>query len=157
MPAKPLNTEQKADALRLKAAFERYQKRLAEEGKPHSQDEIAEHLPFKQSAMSQYLNGKIPLNAEALLAFCALMGDQPRAISPSIHAKEFDWSLKWVNPSASRSASLAGEVQMPVKGLSTEVIAALERADPDDLEAIEVSLRMMLKLGKGPSGKRRQA
>lgn len=158
MPAKPLTQEQEEDAKRLKAAFKRYQDRLTQAGEPASQDVIAERLPFGQSAMNQYLNGRIPLNGEALLAFCSLMGEDPRDISPSIHAREFDWSLKWVNPGAGRHTSQdQGEVQMPIKGLPKDVIEALGKADQDSLGAITITLRMMLGLDKSPSGKRHQA
>lgn len=74
MPAKPLTAEQKRDAGRLKAAFIAYQRQQRELGRPASQLTIAQEMPFNQSAMSQYLNGQIPLNRDALVAFCERFG-----------------------------------------------------------------------------------
>lgn len=84
MPAKPLTPDQRADAARLKTLFEQWQRLRRAADQPHSQEDIAEQLEFGQSALSQYLNGKIPLNAEALLKFSALLQVPSSTISPSI-------------------------------------------------------------------------
>lgn len=85
MPAKELSEEQLADAARLKAAFRRWQADRRARGEPSTQDEVAEHLfGFGQSALSQYLNGTIPLNAAALLKFARVLGENAETISPTI-------------------------------------------------------------------------
>jgi transcriptional regulator with XRE-family HTH domain len=99
MPAKELSPEQKADAARLKAEFRAWQEDRKELGLPYVQDEIAEELfGFGQSALSQYLNGIIPLNAIALVKFCKALRVSPDSISPSIaenaRAAARDWAPK---------------------------------------------------------------
>jgi hypothetical protein len=97
VPAKPLTPEQKADAQRLKAAFKAWQQIRKVNGLPWAQDAIAEDLfDFGQSAMSQYLNGVIPLNPGALRKFCAVMQVQPAVISPSITEREIARAFDWI-------------------------------------------------------------
>lgn len=154
MPAKPLTPEQKQDAARLKSAYEAYKAQLAKQGQPNSQDAIAEKLNMGQSAMSQYLNGRIPLNGEALLAFCSLFGALPMDISPSIFKKEHDWSLKWISPSkgqakaAEDSAEKVGGELLEI--LPVDILEAMESADEETRGAVAKTLRMMLGLA-GPS------
>lgn len=84
MPTLPLTDDQRQDAARLKQCFQEWQKRQREAGRPSSQDAASEYLGFNQSALSQYLNGRIPLNVSALVAFCKLMGALPSEISPRL-------------------------------------------------------------------------
>ena len=67
MPAKPLTEEQKADAARLNAIY----KARRENVEPGlTQAVLADDLGFStQSAVSQYLQGKVPLNVEAAVKF----------------------------------------------------------------------------------------
>lgn len=82
MPAKPLTPEQKADADRLKAIFSK-QREL-------TQAALADELGFSnQSAVSQYLNGKIPLNVDAAIKFAEKLCCSVSDFSPSIQ-KEID-------------------------------------------------------------------
>lgn len=87
MPAKPLTPEQAEDAERLKARFKEWQHRQRERGTPVAQDQAAERLGFGQSALSQYLNARIPLNVEALAKFARLLECSPRDISPALARK----------------------------------------------------------------------
>lgn len=64
MPAKPLTPEQLQDASRLNALLKDWQARQRTAGKKASQDYVADQLGIGQSALSQYVNGKIPLNVE---------------------------------------------------------------------------------------------
>jgi phage repressor protein C with HTH and peptisase S24 domain len=84
MPALPLNQEQKADAERLKVLFKRWQQLRKDAGQPASQDAVAPLFGFGQSALSQYLNGAIPLNVDALTKFAELLGCAPEDISPEL-------------------------------------------------------------------------
>lgn len=84
MPAKILNPQQSSDAARLKAAFGEWQSKQRAAGKPASQEAAAALLGFNQSALNQYLNGKIPLNPHALGKLCALLGVEPIEISPAL-------------------------------------------------------------------------
>lgn len=95
MPAKQLTVEQKAEADALKARFKAHQQSLKAAGQPWTQYELADQLPFGQSALAQYLGGKIPLNADAVLAFSRLLGVPPADISPLIDANERGRSSAW--------------------------------------------------------------
>lgn len=87
MPAKPLTTEQQVEASLLKSIFKAWQQRRRGEGLPWSQDWASDQLGFGQSAMNQYLNGKIPLNPEAAVKFANLVGCPVNSFSDTI-AKE---------------------------------------------------------------------
>lgn len=155
MPAKPLTPEQQEDAGRLKALFETYQNNLREAGEPWAQEVLAERLGIGQSATSQYLNGKIPLNADALLAFSALMGTQPEAISPSIYREAFEWSLRWVNPSAANILP-RDQKQAAKADQSEEILVSLWRKlTPElrpDLKSEEVRERTLMALARVKRG-----
>lgn len=84
MPAKELTPEQKQDAERLKAKFRAWQAEKAAQGEPTTQEQLNDQLGFGQSATSQYLNGRIPLNPDAAARFAALIGCNVSAFSPAI-------------------------------------------------------------------------
>ena len=97
MPAKELSPDQAADASRLKAAFKQWQADERNAGRQAAQDSTSDALGFGQSALSQYLNGNIPLNAVALRKFCALLRVSPATISPGIVQQERDRALAWLD------------------------------------------------------------
>lgn len=84
MPAQPLSPEQLEDAQRLKQAFRVWQVQRRSSGLESSQDWAADQLGFGQSALSQYLNGKIPLNPDAATKLAQLFGISVQDFSPSI-------------------------------------------------------------------------
>lgn len=84
MPAQPLTTEQLEDAARLKQLFLAWQSRRKEAGLPSSQEAVSELLGFNQSSMSQYLNGKIPLNVGAATKFAAVLECSIGDFSPAL-------------------------------------------------------------------------
>lgn len=73
MPALPLTPEQKEDAARLKSLFREWQAEQKEKGDAYSQDSFSDLLGFGQSALSQYLNGKIPLNPTVAAKFSRVL------------------------------------------------------------------------------------
>lgn len=81
MPAKPLTPEQKEDAKRLLAIYEK-----AKTNDPSmTQEFVADYCGWKtQSTVNQYFNGKIPLNLKALFKFCDVFGVHPEDISPEL-------------------------------------------------------------------------
>lgn len=89
MPALPLTPSQKSDADRLAVLFKAWQVRQKASGLPASQEAAAPLLGFNQSALSQYLSGKIPLNVGALIKFADLLSCAPADISKDL-AKEID-------------------------------------------------------------------
>lgn len=84
MPALPLTPEQRADASRLKTLFAAWQKGRREAGQPSSQEALSDLLGFNQSALSQYLNGRIPLNIVAASKFATLIGCSVADFSPAL-------------------------------------------------------------------------
>ncbi len=80
MPAQPLSADQKADAARLKAIYESKKRELR-----LTQDSLAAACGWEsQGTVSQYLNGKIPLNIEAALKFSRHLKCDISEFSPSL-------------------------------------------------------------------------
>jgi hypothetical protein len=110
VPAKSLTPEQFGDAKRLKTAFKAWQQQRKALGLPYSQDIITDGLGFGQSALSQYLNGHIPLNGDALHKICSLIGVNPGAISPRIAELETQKARQWL--------SVSNVLRLPVEDVS---------------------------------------
>lgn len=87
MPASPLTTSQLAEAAQLKKLFVQWQHKRREEGQPASQEVAGDLLGFGQSALSQYLNGKIPLNVDAAVRLADLIGCAVADFSDSLAAE----------------------------------------------------------------------
>lgn len=87
MPAKPLNETQLAEAARLKAIFIAWQKMRKDAGEKADQLKVSELFGFGQSALSQYINGGIPLNIEASVKFSRVLGVGIAEFSPTIVAR----------------------------------------------------------------------
>lgn len=87
MPAQPLTQEQLDDAARLKQRFATWQRAQRDAGLPSSQEAISEKLGFNQSSLSQYLNGRIPLNIDAATKFANLIGVAVSEFSPTLTAQ----------------------------------------------------------------------
>lgn len=81
MPAKPLTPEQLEDAARLKAIFEEKKKTQPS----LTQAALADACGWNtQGTVSQYLNGKIPLNVTAAARLAMALGVQIAEFSPSL-------------------------------------------------------------------------
>lgn len=87
MPANPLTKEQLAEAARLKKIFVEWQAKQKHAELAYSQEAAAGILGFGQSAFSQYLNGRIPLNIDAAKKISDLLGCHISDFSESL-AKE---------------------------------------------------------------------
>jgi phage repressor protein C with HTH and peptisase S24 domain len=87
MPAQPLTSEQRADAARLKHLFATWQKGRREAQLPSSQEAVSDLLGFNQSAVSQYLSGRIPLNVDAATKFASLLNCSIADFSPGLAAQ----------------------------------------------------------------------
>lgn len=94
MPSKKLTATQEADAKRLKTKFLAWQQARKERREPSSQEAATEALGFGQSALTQYLNGKIPLNFAAAAKFAALLGCRIEEFSPSLATQIADISSR---------------------------------------------------------------
>ncbi|WP_076569855.1 XRE family transcriptional regulator [Janthinobacterium sp. TND4EL3] len=105
MPALPLSEEQLADAARLKDLFKEWQHSQKEKKLPSSQEAAAGALGFGQSALAQYLNGRIPLNVAAGIKFAQLLGVALSEFSPSL-ASEAEMVAHAVAPSADDEATM---------------------------------------------------
>jgi transcriptional regulator with XRE-family HTH domain len=83
MPAKPLNEHELQEAAKLKRLFGAWQEKRKEQNLPASQEEVASLFGLGQSALSQYLNGKIPLNFEISVVFARVLGARIDDFSPT--------------------------------------------------------------------------
>ena len=79
MASQSLEDQQMADSERLKRAWTSFKARTGV-----SQSDATELLGIQQSAISQYLNGKIKLNLPILLKWSAWMEVPPESISPTL-------------------------------------------------------------------------
>lgn len=158
MPAKPLTPEQAADAARLRAAWSRVK---AATGK--TQTDLAFDLGFAtQSAVSQYLQGRIPLNIEALKNFAAALDVPMRQISPSL-CDRFE-SIAGPGATTNRRVTAVHESTAPSSigpwPLSEAVLERLRKLKPDQRAHIEnivrASLKMNLVLAEVPAGASRK-
>ena len=143
MPAKPLTPEQRQDAARLRRLFDSHQTKLKEAGQPHSQLELADQLGFGQSALAQYLGGKIPLNQDVLLKFATLLSVSPDLISPSINASAVAAARRWLDAPSTRSESTAttGQTltaQEPVGMYVVGTSALLEKLSPRAIQIARI-------------------
>lgn len=153
MPAKPLTPEQKADANRLRLRYNEVTNQRRLDGKSWVQDEIAAEIGMGQSALAQYLGGKIPLNGPVLLKFCALLDCLPEDISPAIYEQERTFALKWVRPSLAKDSiyrasdpdeQSEGGVIMTEWKFTPELLAALQNIDNGTRLRAENGMRMAL-------------
>ncbi|MDO8065601.1 S24 family peptidase [Janthinobacterium sp. SUN206] len=106
MPALPLSSEQLADAAKLKNLFKEWQHSRKENNLPHSQETAASALGFGQSALTQYLNGRIPLNVTAGIKFANLLGVALTEFSPAL-AEEAENIAQAVSPSADENGTIS--------------------------------------------------
>ncbi len=82
MPALPLSPEQLADAARLKAVYMEKKRELG-----LTQESLASACGWEsQGSVSQYLNGKIPLNVEAAVKFAKALRVSVSDFSPRLAA-----------------------------------------------------------------------
>jgi transcriptional regulator with XRE-family HTH domain len=103
MPAKPLNQEQLEDAARLLALFLEWQKARKKNKEPYTQDAVTDILEFGQSALSQYLNGGIPLNVEAAFKFSEMLERPISAFSPSLAEEATDKAARYARAAYPRT------------------------------------------------------
>jgi transcriptional regulator with XRE-family HTH domain len=78
-------SDQKSDARRLKAAIVNWQAARKTSGLPSSYAHLGAMVGgISQSAVSQYANGDIPLNARSLELFSSALGVAPESISSTV-------------------------------------------------------------------------
>ena len=106
---RPLTDEEKADAVRLKAAWKDFQL----ENTGATQEWLANVTGLGgQSVIGQYLNGYIQINLKALLSICQVIGADPKKISPSL-ASTYT-SAGNLQPSHDRPAYKVSESPAPI-------------------------------------------
>lgn len=130
---KPLEQWQKEDAERLKSLWLEHQRTF----KPKlPQTKAAAEIGMTQGAFSQYINGKIPLNLDALFNFVHLLGCRLSQISPTLSEKVY----RWIDE-AERKSLIAIE-----EYLSTDDLQSLTTTE---LRAIEAMVKHLLSGKKG--------
>lgn len=117
MSRKQLDTEQLEDAKRLKQLFNE-----AKLARGFSQADAAYAMGYAgQSAVSQYLNGMIPLNLAALLRFADFLQVTPHEISPALSA-----ALN--SPALQPTREAASPLQAPSGAPMPPELAAVQKA-----------------------------
>ncbi len=127
MPAKPLSDEQREDAKKLKALFQKWKDALADTGRPASQEDIVTDLGFGQSALSQYLNGSIPLNIPVSIKFSELLGVPIKEFSPSLAeaATQYAEAIARATAPHGPGAGVAKESKVPPEAAQPSVVAPI--------------------------------
>lgn len=134
MPALPLSPEQLADAARLKAIYMAKKRELG-----LTQESLASACGWEsQGSVSQYLNGKIPLNVEAAVKFAKALRVSVSDFSPRLAADLAELTDEHVTagspPRPPAPSPATGEPNEPAR-LPAETRALLEnlKTRTDDL------------------------
>ena len=137
MANKPLLAWQKDDAARLRALWDAYRHETGT-----SQESVAGHFDFNQSAFSQYINGVIPLNLSVMLDFAHLLKCRLSDISPTLAAKVY----RWVDD-AKEQSSLSVQEYLDIEDFKL--------LNASELQAIEAMVKHFVsaKRGNPPPGK----
>lgn len=142
MPANPLTTEQLAEAAKVKDLFANWQRARKAAGEPASQEAASEILGFNQSALSQYLNGRIPLNIDAAAKFAKLIGCAVADFSPSLASQAEQYALTATSsevpakvPYVGRASAVSLEAPkdgtIPIKAVTLRLQAGFPGFDAD--------------------------
>lgn len=120
MVRKQLSLERKQDAARLKNAWDKYKEEAKTKGRKVTQEDISEACGWNtQAAFSAYLNGRTPLNLDALIKLSNILEVNPYDISPEL-AKEIN-SVSSTSKSPDESQSISQKPSgrwVPVKSYS---------------------------------------
>ena len=81
---RPLTTSEQLAAKRLKAIYVQKKAKLKGEGKSLTYEHVSEFMGITPGAVSQYMNGTTPMNAETCLRFARFFDIPPSNISPDI-------------------------------------------------------------------------
>jgi phage repressor protein C with HTH and peptisase S24 domain len=140
MPALPLSSEQLAEAAQLKYLFQTWQKERRGANLPSSQEAACESLGFGQSALAQYLNGRIPLNVEAGIKLANLLGVSLSDFSPTLAEQ----AAKFAEAIVPHTEDIVGVA---------EQIGARQVTDDDDHAPVTIAIKMVaLHLQPGVTG-----
>ncbi|MEX2953506.1 helix-turn-helix domain-containing protein [Serratia fonticola] len=118
MKKKPLDIKDQEAAERLRNIWDEKKVTLR-----LTQEKAADALGFEtQSTVSQYLNGRNPLNTDAILKFAALLGVKPEDIKPDL--KEM---MNYVRKSGTHSEDIAAPGWHILKPEHAELVSLYER------------------------------
>jgi phage repressor protein C with HTH and peptisase S24 domain len=139
MPAQPLTAEQLSEAASLKIRFGEWQRRRKEAGEGWSQEDASELLGFNQSSLSQYINGRIPLNIEAATRFATLIGCTVADFSPSLSQQVEDYMARLSQNGQSYAPNRVSRVtvdtptvtMVPIKSVELRLQAGIPGFDID--------------------------
>ena len=99
MARKPLSIERQQDAVRLRSAWDGFKEDARIKGKKVTQEDVSEACGWgTQGAFSAYLNGRTPLNLDALIKLSNYLGKNPADISPELAAGIESVSLSFTEP-----------------------------------------------------------
>lgn len=139
MPALPLTKEQLDDAARLKTLFLKWQRARRDAGLPASQEAISEMLGFNQSAVSQYLNGRIPLNIDAATKFSTLIELPVVDFSPALASQIEQYAAATTpDPAAMVRNATAATIEPPTDTIPIKTVNIRVEAGFPGFEADQV-------------------
>lgn len=134
MKRRDLTSEELAESARLKAIYEARKDEARVLGKRFTQTDVAEQCGWSnQSAFSQFANGRIPLNLEALLKLSNVLKFDIADVSP-------------------RLSKLIGNAPIPKKQDHIEIIGEIDAWDdntPLDDDEVEIPLIKEVELSAG--------
>lgn len=85
MTRRPISIERQADAERLKNVWLNFKEKEKENNRKVSQEDVADGCGWAtQGAFSAYLNGRTPLNLDALIKLSSFFNVDPSEISPDL-------------------------------------------------------------------------
>lgn len=149
MPANPLTTEQLAEAALLKLIFKEWQHRQRESGNKISQEVAGEMVGFGQSALSQYLNGKIPLNVDAASKIAAMIGCAVSDFSPALARQAANYAasatVSITRPNQHISTEAEIEIPQYMKVMGSMGNGVLLRDQPGEIHGWRVTPEWLLK------------
>ncbi len=160
MPAKPLTPEELQDAVRLKRLFHEWQQKRERAGMPASQEYATEALGFNQSSLSQYINGRIPLNIKAAVKFASGLGCTIAHFSPTIAAEIIE-AMSYVGDAPGEARGDDTTLHM-LKPVEVHVVTRFRLTDDagrgdilDTVSTVPVSAGQAMKLALVPLAERK--
>jgi transcriptional regulator with XRE-family HTH domain len=139
MPARPLTEEQRADAARLKDAMARAKRDFG-----LTQSDLATLCGWdSQSTVSQYANGRIPLNTDSLGIMCIHLRIPMHEISPTLARR-----LALLAQTLPRDTRTRAAGAWPFQSVTR---AQLDGLSAEDRTCIERHMRWVIEQARNPA------
>lgn len=138
MKRRELTEEEQGEAAKLSAAWNQYK---ADNAGATQTWLGAETGIGSQSAVGQYLRGTVPLNIEALMAICRVIGADPQVISPRLAGKVHVHSMSNVRQVVVADQDDPDFVQIPMVKLRLSAGVTGFQTEPDRRDGGTIGMR----------------